>query len=150
MSHPEAFAKHKKNVNNTNLTNKTQLKLSNRVATYLTIKVGSMTMLSICALLILVWIVLNQVILKDHAFDPYPFAFLLTCINFVQLLLMPLIMIGQNIQGQNAELRAEKTYKNSIASYHDAEAILKILAAQEAMLVHQTRILVALHEKNSK
>jgi uncharacterized membrane protein len=47
----------------------------------------------------------------QHPFDPYPFAFLLFLGNIVQLLLMPLIMVGQNIQTAHADARAEADFE---------------------------------------
>lgn len=110
------------------------LHTSDKIALLLTTKVGSVRMLYLCLSIMLTWILLNQVILKGHAFDPYPYLFLLTCINLFQLLLMPLIMVGQNIQGRHAENRAQKIYEAISKNSADIERILKILSAQEERL----------------
>jgi uncharacterized membrane protein len=79
-----------------------------------------------------------QIVLDHKAFDPYPFAFLLFLGNIIQLLLMPLIMVGQNIQAQHAELRAEEAYKATMGSYQDAEHIMDHLnALDKELLVHR-------------
>jgi len=64
--------------------------------------------------------------------------FLLFLGNIIQLLLMPLIMVGQNIQAKHSELRAEEEYNTTQSSYHDIEAILKHLDAQDQELLRQT------------
>ncbi len=59
----------------------------------------------------IVWIVWNLVALTDWRFDPAPnYQFWLFLSNFLQLLLMPLILVGQNLQGRHAEARAESDY----------------------------------------
>src|SRR5262245_50494498 len=57
-------------------------------------------------------------------FDPYPFAFLLFLGNIAQLLLMPLIMVGQNIQTAHADARADADYE---VNRHPEEEIEKLL-----------------------
>lgn len=51
-----------------------------------------------------------------HPFDPYPFAFLLFCSNLVQIVLMSLIMVGQNVQARHAELQAQHDYDIDVMS----------------------------------
>jgi len=88
----------------------------------------------------LIWIVW-QLWLDKGAFDPYPFAFLLFLGNIVQLLLMPLIMVGQNVQCRHAELRAEEQFKTTTTSYHELEQIMAHLDALDKELVRQTKMM---------
>ena len=49
---------------------------------------------------------------KPLRFDPYPaFVLWLFISNMIQIFLMPLIMVGQNLQGKHAEVRAENDYE---------------------------------------
>lgn len=66
-------------------------------------------------------------------YDPYPFSFLLTCSNIIQLVLIFILAIGQRQSTEHAELRAE----------HDHDSIARLLHHQEV----QERILLALAEK---
>ena len=50
-------------------------------------------------------------------------------------------MVGQNIQGRHAEIRAEEEYKTTMTSYKDIEHILKRLDAQDHELLKQTNLL---------
>ncbi len=60
----------------------------------------------------IVWIVWNLVSPSDWRFDPAPnYQFWLFLSNFLQLLLMPLILVGQNLQGRHAEARTESDYQ---------------------------------------
>ncbi len=65
--------------------------------------------------------------------DPYPFAFLLTCSNVIQLILIFVLAVGQRQIGAHAERRAE----------HDHDSISRLLYHQEV----QERILLAVAAK---
>ncbi len=65
--------------------------------------------------------------------DPYPFAFLLTCSNVLQLILIFILAVGQRQSAEHAELRAE----------HDHDAISRLLYHQEV----QEEVLIALARK---
>lgn len=65
--------------------------------------------------------------------DPYPFAFLLTCSNVLQLILIFILAVGQKQSSCHAELRAE----------HDHDAISRLLYHQEV----QEEVLIALARK---
>jgi uncharacterized membrane protein len=65
--------------------------------------------------------------------DPFPFAFLLTCSNVLQLILIFVLAVGQRQSSQHAELRAE----------HDHDSISRLLYHQEV----QEQVLIALARK---
>ena len=69
-------------------------------------------------------------------FDP-PMGFVLWLFisNLIQILLMPLIMLGQNIQGQHAERRAEYDLEVNVKAEHEIETILYHLEYQNSILV---------------
>jgi hypothetical protein len=48
--------------------------------------------------------------------------------------LLSIIMVGQNIMGKASDKRAEMTYKDADATFHDAEQIQEHLKAQDAAL----------------
>jgi uncharacterized membrane protein len=54
--------------------------------------------------------------------------------TFLQLVLLPIIIVGQNIQAKAADGRAEQTYKDAEAVLHEAEQIQSHLAAQDHAL----------------
>jgi uncharacterized membrane protein len=56
-----------------------------------------------------------------YKWDPYPFAFLLTCSNILQLILIFILAVGQRQSVAHDELRAE----------HDHDAISRLLYHQE-------------------
>ena len=131
---------------NINLAHKKRMGLQDRIALTITTAIGTMYAVYIFAMWMAGWM-LWQTHFTGKPFDPYPFAFLLFMGNIVQLLLMPLIMVGQNIQGKHSELRAEEEYKTTKSSYHDIEHILEHLDAQDKELLRQTKILEELIKK---
>ena len=55
--------------------------------------------------------------------------------SFLQLVLLPIIIVGQNIQAKAADQRAIDTYKDAEAVLHEAEHIQLHLNAQDEKIV---------------
>lgn len=92
-------------------------------------------------LLILTWTVLwtGYNILAPHvglkAFDPFPaFVAYLLISNVIQILLMPLIMVGQNLQSRHSELRAESDFEVNVKAEEEIKEILLRLEQHQAMM----------------
>jgi hypothetical protein len=51
--------------------------------------------------------------------------------TFIQLVMLSVIMVGQNILGKASDRRAEMTYKDADATFHEAEQIQAHLKAQD-------------------
>jgi len=108
---------------NTNKIHKDKLGLQDRIALLVTGAIGTMYAVYAFMLCIAGWM-LWQGHLSQKPFDPFPFAFLLFLGNIVQLLLMPLIMVGQNIQAKHAELRSQHDFETDQKAEKEIEAIL--------------------------
>jgi hypothetical protein len=54
--------------------------------------------------------------------------------NFLQLVLLPIIIVGQNLQAKASDERAVNTFHDAEAILHEAVEIQKHLAAQDMML----------------
>lgn len=54
--------------------------------------------------------------------------------SFLQLVLLPIIIVGQNIQAQAADRRGEDTYKDAEAVLKEADEIQKHLLAQDQVI----------------
>lgn len=121
------------------------LGFQDRLALIITGAVGTMYAVYFFAIVMAAWM-LWQVASGNSAFDPYPFAFLLFMGNIIQLLLMPLIMVGQNLQGRHAEARSEEEYKTVGKTFADQETVMRHLDAQDRELIRQSGLLVALVE----
>jgi len=80
-----------------------------------------------------------------------PFTFLLaTWVSqqFLQLVLLPVIMVGQNVLGRKSELQADEQFNTTMSTYHDIEQIMQHLLAQDAELLRHAHMLVHLLEKS--
>ncbi|HEY8884529.1 MAG TPA: DUF1003 domain-containing protein [Chloroflexota bacterium] len=106
---------------------------NSRLAAALTRRVASMWVVYFTTLFVLTWVALATVG-PLHAVDPYPFAFLLFMGNVVQLLLVFVILVGQQVLGRASDKRASQTYE-------DAEAIFREVSQLHGHLEEQDRIL---------
>jgi len=57
--------------------------------------------------------------------------------TFIQLVMLSVIMVGQNILSEASDKRAEDTWKDADATFHTARQIQDHLAAQDAHLSEQ-------------
>jgi uncharacterized membrane protein len=103
-----------------------------RIAAWITEKIGSMWTVYACVAITAVWMLLGSPAV--FGFDPYPYPFLLFLGNVVQLLLIFIILLGQQILGRSADKRAMQTYEDAEAILHDCEQIQNHLIAQDAHL----------------
>lgn len=69
------------------------------------------------------------------SFDPFPaFVAYLLISNVIQILLMPLIMVGQNLQSRHAELRAENDFEINVKAETEIKEILLRLERHQALM----------------
>ena len=54
--------------------------------------------------------------------------------NLIQLLLLPLIMVGQNVQGRHSEARAEADFEINSKAEIEIQALLLLLEEQNKKL----------------
>ena len=64
--------------------------------------------------------------------------------TFIQLVLLPIIMVGQNVLGRKAELQADEQFNTTIKTYHDIEQVMAHLEAQDAELLKQSNMIIHL------
>ena len=112
------------------------LTLSERFALWITTKVGTMGFFGCIFGWTVLWLLWNVCAPATLQFDPAPaFVAWLFISNLIQILLMPLIMVGQNLQGKQSEQRAKRDLMVDIKSEkttRDLRAMLeKVLANQE-------------------
>ncbi len=67
--------------------------------------------------------------------------------TFLQLVLLSVIMVGQNVQASAADARSEQTFNDAEAMLVTATQIQEHLAAQDAELQRQTQALLAILAK---
>ena len=112
-----------------------------RLAMLITEKVGTMGFFLVIFAWTVSWCGFNILAtevpsLHWKAFDPFPaFVAYLLMSNVIQILLMPLIMVGQNLQGSHSERRAEHDLQVNVKAEEEIEVILQHLEQQQELLL---------------
>jgi uncharacterized membrane protein len=122
---------------NTNEVHQSRLSKTDKLALYITKRVGTMGFFYICAILVTI---------------PIFFAPALPVVQYIssgylQLILLPLIMVGQNLQGRHAELRAEHDYQTNIKAEKEIEAVLLHLEKQDQTMLEILKRLEKMEKK---
>jgi uncharacterized membrane protein len=121
---------------NANIRHKERLSKLDKLAVWITKKVGSMGFFMIVFTWSAVWLTWNTLAPLHLRFDPFP-AFVLWLIisNMLQIFLMPLIMVGQNLQSRHSEIRAEEDYLINKKAELEIETILTHLENQDKLIL---------------
>lgn len=126
----------RKPLRNINIEHKRNLKRLERFAIWITEHIGSMGFFIIIFIWTASWLSWNILAPKGLQFDPFPaFVFWLFISNMIQIFLMPLIMIGQNLQGRHAELRAEADFEINTKAEREIGTILMHLENQNDLIL---------------
>ena len=95
------------------------------------------------------WLTWNIFAPKELRFDPFPaFVLWLFISNMIQLFLMPLIMVGQNLQSQHADGRAEADFEINKQAELEIETILIHLENQNKVIMEILDYIKDKKEKN--
>ena len=115
-------------IHNINTKNKDSLSALDKLALWITNHVGSMKFFFLIFIWTISWLGWNTLAPNAMRFDPFPaFVLWLFISNMIQIFLMPLIMIGQNLQSRHAEMRAEEDFNVNKKAENQNEMILVIL-----------------------
>ena len=107
-----------------------------RLAVWITEHVGTMSFFLAILVWTIIWLGWNLLAPPRMQFDPpMGFVFWLFISNMIQILLMPLIMVGQNIQGKHSEARAEHDLDVNVKAEQEIEMILHNLERQNDLLI---------------
>ena len=126
----------RKPLRNANIIAKQKLSLLDKLALWITKNVGTMGFFFIIFIWTAVWLGWNSLAPKAVRFDPFPaFVLWLFISNMIQIFLMPLIMIGQNLQSDHAEVRAEADFEVNTKAEREIETILMHLENQNKIIM---------------
>jgi uncharacterized membrane protein len=135
LSHEE-LKKLRKPIKNINIEHKKNLTPLDKFAVWITDHIGSMGFFIIIFIWTIAWLGWNTLAPKEIRFDPFPaFVLWLFISNMIQIFLMPLIMIGQNLQGRHTELRAESDFEVNVKAEREIEAIILHLEQQNKLIL---------------
>jgi uncharacterized membrane protein len=89
-------------------------RLADNVATF----GGSWTFISLFAVVMVIWVLLNSFILirYDDSFDPYPYILLNLFLSMLAAIQAPVILMAQNRQAAKDRLNAEHDYEVNLKS----------------------------------
>jgi uncharacterized membrane protein len=114
-----------KPLRNVNIKHKEELSSLDLFAVWITDSIGTMGFFFIIFFWTVIWLGWNILGPAEYVFDSYPaFVLWLFISNMIQLFLMPLLMIGQNLQGRHAEARAEADFDVNTKAEKEIETIL--------------------------
>ena len=107
-----------------------------RFALLVTRAVGTMGFFFVLTLWTLGWLLWNLYAPLELRFDPAPaFVVWLFASNIIQLILLPLIMVGQNLEGKFADERAQADFEINKKSEHEIEVIIAHLENQNELML---------------
>jgi len=136
---PKTFAEIQKlikPIRNVNLERNQNLSRLDKLAVWITDHVGTMGFFIIIFVWTIAWLGWNLVAPKELRFDPYPgFVLWLFLSNMIQLFLMPLLLIGQNLQGDYSEARAQADFEVNTRAELEIETILLHLENQNKLIL---------------
>lgn len=122
-------------IRNINVEYKANLSRLDKMAIFITEKIGTFGFFLIIFVWTVLWMSWNFLAPPELRFDPFPaFVLWLFISNMIQIFLMPLIMIGQNLQGRYSEMRAEADFDVNVKAEREIETILAYLEKQNELL----------------
>jgi uncharacterized membrane protein len=123
-------------IRNVNEERRSKLTRLDKLALWITEHVGSMGFFLLIFAWTVLWLGWNTLAPNAIRFDPYPaFVLWLFISNMIQIFLMPLIMIGQNLQSEHSEARAEADFEVNTLAEKEIENILIHLENQNALML---------------
>jgi uncharacterized membrane protein len=126
----------RKPIRNANIEMKKNLSRLDKIAVWITDNVGTMGFFLIVFIWTALWLGWNSLAPKEIRFDPFPaFVLWLFISNVLQIFLMPLLMIGQNLQSDHAEVRAEADFEVNTKAEVEIETILMHLENQNKIIL---------------
>jgi len=132
----EELKKNRKPISNVNAMHRDNITGINKLALWITVRVGSMGFFIIIFIWTIIWLGWNSLAPANLKFDPYPaFVLWLFLSNMIQIFLMPLIMVGQNLQSAHSELRAEEDFNINKKAETEIETILMHLENQNELIL---------------
>jgi len=114
-----------KPIQNVNEKRKASLSFLDRIAVGATSVVGTMGFFFACAIMVTIPLIYPTTMPVIQYISS----------GYLQLILLPLIMVGQNLQSRGSELRAENDYQVNMKAEREIEVLYQHLEYQNAVLI---------------
>jgi len=112
-------------IQNVNEMHEQSLSLTDRIALRATNIVGTMGFFFACAIMVTIPLLFRSAMPVIQYISS----------GYLQLILLPLIMVGQNLQSKHSELRAENDYQVNMKAEQEIEVLYKHLEYQNTILL---------------
>ena len=130
----------RKPIRNDRIQHLMSLTAAEKFAAYIHGRVGSLGFFFLILVWTIVWLTWNIFAPQEMRFDPAPaFVIWIFVSNILQLILLPVIMVGQNIEGRAAEWRAQMDFEITQKAEREVEIIIAHLENQNEMLLELAR-----------
>lgn len=127
-------------VRNVNAEHYANLTTTEKAALFVTDRIGSVGFFLLVVAWTVIWMLWNTYGPREFRFDPFPgFVLWLFMSNVLQLVLLPLLMIGQNLQSRHAEARAEADFELNVQAEREIQVVLKHLNKQSNLMLEILR-----------
>jgi uncharacterized membrane protein len=137
----------RKPLRNATIVHKESFTKLEKFAVWVTEHIGTMGFFFLMTFWTFGWLFWNMYAPIPLRFDPYPaFVLWLFISNVIQLLFLPLIMVGQNLEGRYAEARDEADFEINVRAEREIETILLHLEHQGDLIL---KILSRLEDKSN-
>ena len=132
----EEVVKARKPVRNVVVEHKDSLTGAEKFALFMHKKIGSLGFFFLLIVWTIIWLGWNIFAPIGERFDPAPaFVIWLFASNILQLILLPVIMVGQNIEGRAAERRAQSDFEINQRSSEEIKVVIGHLENQNELLL---------------
>jgi len=111
-----SIKKHKIIAENVNQQFDRQLTLGEKLADKVATFGGSWTFITLFTFILVIWIIINNLLLANKGFDPYPFILLNLVLSSLAAIQAPIIMMSQNRQSDKDRFMAEHDYQINLKS----------------------------------
>ncbi len=118
------------------ISQKEQLTGTEKFATWVTERIGTMGFFYILIGWTILWMLWNLLAPESLQFDSVPtFFFWIFISNMMQLFFLPLIMVGQNLQGVHQDARAQADFELNQIAEREIDTVLIHLEKQNQLIV---------------
>ena len=131
----EELKKLRKKIIHVNEEHADSLYITDKIALWITNKVGTFGFFIFCICLTVI----------PFIFPATMQVVMFISSSFLQLVLLPLIIIGQNLQNKHSEIRAQSDYEINVKAEQEIETVLKHLENQNDILIQQNEMLLKIH-----
>lgn len=112
-------------IQNTNEVHRSRLSKTDKLALFITKKIGTMGFFYLCVILATLPVFVPTTISVVQYISS----------GYLQLILLPLILVGQNLQSRHSELRTQHDYETNVKAEKEIEAILLHLEKQDELML---------------